>query len=233
MLTVACCLWGQWPAFRVGGNPKGGNAALAPKYVQVLRNAVKRNLSVPHRFICFCDDRDKVPYDIEYLPLDVPWFKRGLPKAYVYGAPFTGCPFEKNDRILIFDLDNVITGSIDDLAAYSGELCVRERGYMLNRGVKMPDGDMISVKVGSSKAKAAADLYFSEMESKGAATGGDERELLRMVGADMWIDHAPNQIFMYKRHCKSGLPSNARVVSFCGRPLPDQVNHDWVRRHWR
>lgn len=236
-LVVACAVWGDWPGSRVGHNighsTRGGDASMQPEYIRRLKNGVERNLTIPHRFICFADDPLKVPPGIEYMPLNVPWICRGLPKAYVYGAPDTGCPIQPGTRILMFDLDNVIIGNIDAMAQTDHELIVRERGYMLPQWV--PDGDMIFSIAGSGPANICAEIYHQEMESRGASTDhGDERIVLDRAGAKMWGQVLPGYVASFKRGCNYGdPPEGTRVVSFHGKPLPDQVENEWVKEHWR
>jgi hypothetical protein len=93
VLTVACVL-------RSGG-------CYTVEYVERLRDAVERHLSLPYEFVCLTDLGSRVPcarVDLEY---DWPgwWSKLELFEA------FTG-------PTLYFDLDTTIQGSIDDLAAY-------------------------------------------------------------------------------------------------------------------
>lgn len=235
-VIVACAVWGDWPGSRIGHNARhnnrGGRADMQAEYIRRLANGVYRNMTTPHRFICFADDPFKVPDGVEAMPLKVSWYCRGLPKAYVYGAPDTGCPIPEGTPILMFDLDNVIVGNIDDLVSHDKELVVRERGYKLPKVV--PDGDIVYSIAGSPKSKKCAEWFHQEMANKGATTySGDEREILMRSGADCWINVCPNQVVSYKRHCKLGLPKDARVVSFHGKPLPDQIDHDWVKEHWR
>lgn len=231
---VACAVWGDWPGSRIGWTQahrnRGGDASMQGEYVRRLRNMVARNLTIPHRFVCVADDVSKVPEGIESLPLDIPWYSRGLPKAYVYGAPFTGCPLE--GRILLFDLDTVIIGNIDDFVTHDETLVVRERYYKLPKIV--PDGDLVYSLVGSDKARKCAELMQREIETEGRnSEKGDERVILGRAGATVWGRVLPGRVCSYKRHCRNGPPEGARIISFHGRPLPDQVDHEWVKEAWQ
>lgn len=236
-VLVACAVWGDWPGSRIGHNEKhrqrGGKASMQAAYIQRLANGVARHMSVPHRFVCFADDTSKVPEGIEARKLDVPWYCRGLPKAYVYGAPDTGCDITAGTPILMFDLDNVIVGDLSSLVDHGHELVVRERGYRLPKFV--PDGDIIYTVAGSDKAQQCAAWFHQESRNHGANTyQGDEREILQRSGAECWGQVRPGQVLSYKRHCKGrqALPKGARVVSFHGRPLPDQAPEKWINQHW-
>lgn len=224
MLTVACCYWGDWP------DPGWG-----PKYIAALERAVARNLSVPYRFICFADQPEKVPAGIEARKLDAPSWKGCLPKLYVY-APEA----RLDGRVLLFDLDNVITGSLDDMGGYRGEIAVRAwfRGY--DSGIdrsdpRIRDGDMIAFEAGNDASRAIWERFSADPVKAEEWTGGRERFFIRdTVTPDLWQDLLPGQILSWKNHCRDGsLPSDARIVSFHGRPRPHEMLHvPWVRENW-
>jgi hypothetical protein len=249
-LVVATAVWGDWPKTREakGGrfdDPKqdgkgkgqahldrGGRAAMQGEYIRRLANAVKRNLDQPHDFICFADDVDKVPAGIHAEKLDVPYISRAMPKAYIYGAPFTGCPIPFGTRMLILDLDVVITGDLSPLVDHGRELVARERKYRLPK--RDPDGDIIFSLAGSDKARYIADIFEQEMANECQGSDhGDDRLVMRWAGAECWIDVVPGAVESYKWGRKRGFPTNVRIVSFHGRPLPDQAQEHWVRQYWR
>lgn len=73
MITVACCLWGDWPEQGWG-----------EEYVVRLERAVKRNLSLPYKFVCFADDSSRIPPHIETRPLPTSEWAGKLPKLWIY-----------------------------------------------------------------------------------------------------------------------------------------------------
>lgn len=215
-LTIACCLWGDWPGQGWG-----------PEYVARLKRGVERNLT-GHRFVCFADDVSRVPAGIEARPLNAPSWKGCLPKLYVYSpeAALEG-------RVILFDLDNVITGPLDDMAAYRGPLAVRAwfRGW--DRGIRQADGDMIGFEAGSDECRALWGRLIADPEKAEAQTGGRERVFIReTVKPDLWQDFVPGQIVSWKNHCREGLPRGARVVSFHGDPRPHNVKAGWLKERW-
>lgn len=218
VLNVVCCLWGDWPS-------KGWG----PEYVARLKRGVERNLTVPHRFICFADDVSRVPEGIEARPLISPSWAGCLPKLYVYSPQA-----RLQGRVLLFDLDNVITGSLDDMASFDGPMAVRAALPMYDQGERVADGDMIGFEAGSKTAQKLWDKFASDPNGAALSTGGRERFFIReTVEPDLWQDIVPGQVFSYKQHCKVKLPRNARIVSFHGNPRPHVVNHKWVREAWR
>ena len=65
--------------------------------------------------------------------------------------------------------------------------------------------------------------------------GGDSRFLESIVGAKTkrWQDMFPGQLVSYKKHVRGGpLPEGARLVSFHGRPDPEDVDDDFVKKCW-
>lgn len=205
------------------------------EYCHRLYRGVTRNLSLDHEFICFADDPDRLkgaPFAVRKL--HTPSWKGCLPKLYVYSeqAGLSG-------RVLLLDLDNVITGSLDDIAAYSGPLCVRAwfRGW--DRGlrdkVKHPDlidGDMIAFDADANRhlwTDFAANPQIIEQQ-----TGGRERWYLRgKTTPDLWQELVPGQIVSWKNHMRDGVvPEGARIVSCHGDPRPHELDQDWIKEHW-
>lgn len=211
-LTIACCLWGDFP------DPGWGE-----RYVERLKNAVARNLSVDHRFICFSDRLLNLA-GVECRPLNPPSWKGHLPKLYVY-SPEAGL----SGRVILFDLDNVIVGSLADMAAYDGPLCVR--GRLTPAYNRLPDGDMISFDAG-----AVAHLWeAANRKDIEDITLGRERVFIHYVAphCDQWQVICPGQVVSYRYQCKAGLPKNARVCSMHGRPRPHEVRDKFIVDHWR
>lgn len=57
--------------------------------------------------------------------------------------------------------------------------------------------------------------------------GGDQQFLQDHIGgAQKWQDVA--RVYSYKAHCQDGLPTDAQVVCFHGRPRPWQVREPWI-----
>lgn len=56
---------------------------------------------------------------------------------------------------------------------------------------------------------------------------GDQGFLMdHLAGADRWQDVA--KVYSYKAHCSQGLPADADVVCFHGKPRPWAVRADWI-----
>ena len=80
-----------------------------PEYVNILYAMVKRNITIPHKFVCITDDPTDLTPGIHILPMQESivegwWHKLTLFKPTI--GDLTG-------RILFLDLDVIITGNID------------------------------------------------------------------------------------------------------------------------
>jgi len=200
-----------------------------PEYVHRLRDGVARHLSVPHRFICLTDRPHSFECDTLPIPLNLPgwWGKIAL--------------FNKDiipGRKLFLDLDNVIVGSLDDFAAYDGELAVirpfpGDRDYGINSGLmNIGPGAHHHVWEKFSINPVAA-IHFCKAIAVPSWNYGDQRWLeLTIPKVDYWQDLIPGQVVSYKFHCKDGLPKPGRVVCFHGKPDPHEVNDSWVLENW-
>lgn len=109
-LVIFCMKWG----------PKYG-----PEYVNRLAAGVKKNLSLPHRFVCLTEEPKGINPSIEILPLP----NVGLPKGSKERGWNKLGVFDKSmsnlgEIGLFLDLDLIIVGSIDELFHFPGEFCI-------------------------------------------------------------------------------------------------------------
>ena len=201
-----------------------------PEYVHRLRKAVERNLSMPHRFVCMTDRPHEVDCETLPIPMNLPgWWG----KIAVFSKElFPG-------RRLFIDLDSVITGSLDEFAAYQGKLAVirpfpGDRDNGINSGLmSIAPGAYASIWHKFSADPEAA-VRFCVANAVPAWNFGDQRwlELMIRKPVDYWQDLNPGSVVSYKFHCGNGLPPNARVVSFHGKPDPHDVTDTWVWKNW-
>lgn len=226
-LNVICFLWGQWPEIGWGH-----------EYVRRLYHGVQRNLSYPHRFVCYTDVICDMGEGIEVRLNPFSYWPGCLPKLFAYSPDAS-----LKGRTLILDLDNVIVGSLDKMADYSGPLAVRAwfKGY--DQGKKVPDGDMISFEAGSDYAKKIWLRAVKDPVQMIEDTGGRERYFLRdLPRLDLWQDVlGAKSILSYKNHVRGGrkIPKETCIIS-ChdggGRQQtcrPHQLKEDFIREHWR
>lgn len=205
-LTVACVL-------RSGG-------PYTPAYVQRIRRRVCEHLTAPHNFVCLTD----LPVNgVDTVPLAHKWpgywskielFRPGL---------FTG-------RVLYFDLDTDIVGSLDDLARFDGRFAmVHDWTEDIGASPVMAwDADRLNV----------ADVYepFARNPTGAMASArGDQDWISNSLPWKSLRGLYPGQIVSRWLECVEEVPEGARVVCWHGTPRPHEI--DWAPtgsvEHWK
>lgn len=217
-LNVICFHWGDW------GYP------LAETYINRLYRGVKRHLDMPFRFICFTDMFPRpVMEGIELRPLMVPSWEWNLRKLYAY-CPYNGL----HGRVLVFDLDIVVVGNLGDLATCFADFATCRGAYRLSH----MGGSLQSFSAGYRWNFIWKEIT-TRYEHWKKVTRGSERKFFNHVFKQYnepwtaWEDILPGQVVSYKRDCRNGLPPDARVVRFHGKPRPHQVPDKWVGEYWQ
>lgn len=194
------------------------------EYLNRLYRAVERNLTLPHRFVCFSEKKTKaINSGIEVLALNVPQWRRNLRKLIMY-KPNNGL----TGRVLALDLDIVITGNIDDIAGYNGRFCVC--AYQMG-------GSLVGFKAGTMTKQLWRPMKELEhTEHIQQKTTGSERRYYKMKleeKPDFWQELYPGQICSFKQDCHQELPKDAKIVYFHGKPKPhNRLGKGWIKDNW-
>lgn len=193
------------------------------EWVNILFDSVFRNLpeEFSAKFVCFTDDPAGLADGIT-----VAHAPDGAAGWYAKLAMFAPDAFMPGTRVIYFDLDTAITGSLADLAAYRGRFAILRDFYR-------PEGYGSGVMLW--EAGAVPDLWnMWELAGRPHVEGGDQAFIERHVLHADWLqDLFPGQIVSYKADCKLGVPNGASVVCFHGRPRPDEVDEEWMHKVWR
>ena len=126
MKTILCMKWGT---------------QYGPDFVNQLYNGVKNNLTGPFRFICLTDDKTGLNQNIEALPLpDIKLgdakLMSGWRKISSLSPQLTKPPYSISGTVMFFDVDMIITGSLDEFWTYeAGKFCIIENWTQKNRGI--------------------------------------------------------------------------------------------------
>jgi uncharacterized Rossmann fold enzyme len=198
--------------------------AFAPAYVDILFDSVRRNLAdgFEGEFVCFTDQHDVLAPGISSrpLPADLPgwWSKLAL---------FRPGLFPDGDRVLFLDLDTLITGRLDEIAAYDGPFAILRDFYR-------PDG--LQSAVMAWRAGDWSKLWTSYAAAGCPITGqgGDQAWIEQYQwrdDVDLLQDIFPGTFVSYKQI--NGPPEKASVVCFHGRPRPHEVTTGWVPEVWK
>lgn len=212
----------------------------------------RRHLSLPHRFVCLTDDPHALDDGIHVIsipetPLEFCWTK------LLMFSPQTP---EIGSTILYLDLDVVVTRRIDELLTFRPEadfLSVPDwnRWWMpqFNSSVMRFTAGKHDALFNDFMAATVSGVLTKRREWD-ACLGSRDKVVYRSgwarYGSDQeWISHyfrkrggirdrafPPGWIVSYKTHCRAGLPPEARVVVFHGRPKPHEIPDGPVREQW-
>jgi len=198
------------------------------EYVNNLFDMVRRNLEegTTGRFVVFTDFllQDGIYTDgIEQreLPNNLTgWWN----KLYLFKRDL----FPTGDRIVYLDLDTLITGPIDRLAAYDGAFAILRD---FHRGA---DGMQSSVM--SWRAGEQTGIWSSFVAAGYPQTdrGGDQAwiEQRHLPAWTVRLQDVLPDMFVSYKVSGGALPDKASVVVFHGKPRPHEVLTGWVPRVW-
>lgn len=243
MQTVICIKWGtRYPS----------------DYVNRLHSMVMRNTQRATRLVCFTNDAAGVHPDVEIAPLPditlpervawTPWRKLSLWQYPLH---------DLSGDVLFFDLDLVITGSIDEMFDYfPGQFCVAENWTELGKGV----GNTSMYRFHADTMSYIFDDFQKNPDGIVASYGIEQRYISdRIEQLKFWPPHWcvsfkhtlmprwPLNLFVTPQ-----LPTDTKVVAFTGKPDPDEAAAGvwpekaawkriykqvrptpWISEHWR
>lgn len=196
-MNIVCFWWGNWCG------------DYGPRYVRNLRNSIYKNTTIPHNFYCITDNPREL--DVQCIKFE-PNFKWNLNKLKAFDDKFglTG-------KIIIFDLDTIILDNINfiltDQDIFTTNESFGDKGQC--------GGGIVSTMAGFGKTL----LMILEGNTKKitAETGGSERFFYRkyIKNPTFW-QRKYSGIYSYKRHCKDGIPKDAKIIHFHGTPRPHE-----------
>jgi hypothetical protein len=221
--------------------------------VNTLFSMVQRQLSLPHRFVCFTDDAQGLATGIEARPLPPMDLPPGIPeRGWNKLATFAKTLDDLHGTALFLDLDVVLVDRLDCFFEYPGEFCIIRDWLRGDR--RVGNSSVYRFEIGQHPEVLE---YFQKNFETVRATHRNEQEYLSAM-----MDKAGALTFWpsdwccsFKRHClpawplnwfqTSRLPAGAKIVVFHGNPKPsDAVTGKrtklrlvlpvpWVAEHWR
>lgn len=212
-ITVACVL-------RSGG-------IYNAEWVAKLQRGVARHLTLPHRFVCFSD----VDVPCERIPLVEAW-PGWWSKLEIFSQPIEG-------TTLYLDLDSVVVGSLDAIAAYPHRFTMCHeyyRPHLLCSTAMAWSGDWSGLYATFERGAAAFAHHYDSVLPGGRI--GDQaycEDYLVGQHVDTFRDlFGERSIASYKVHnCQDAPPADAAVVSFHGNPKCHEIKTGWVAEAWK
>lgn len=246
MLNVLCMKWGT---------------AYGADDVNILQRMVARNLKAEHRFVCYTDDASGLSEAVTHYPLPEihvpaehqksPWRKISLFRPDLQGV---------SGRALFLDLDVVVTGALDEVAAYGAErksnIAIAENWTQPGRGVG--NSSVFTYEIGkhgyifdafAADPHAVIGKYLNSQTfmSLTAREAGNliyfPKEWIRSFKVDC-MPNGPAGVLNWLLTPK--LPEDARVIAFHGRPKPSDAARGqypgkplkhvrktpWIEKYW-
>lgn len=229
MITIVTWLW-------------AGNRGYTPKHVNVLASMFRRHLSLPHRFVCITDMTAGFKR-VEVMPMPDAAKKLGdlrtpeggrFPSCYRRLWMFSEEAKCLGERVLMVDVDLVLTGNIDHLFALEDKF-VGWRPKASWGGTSRIGGGMYLMTPGahSEVFDDFRGTYSIAMARKAGFRGSDQAWMsYKLVGkVKLW----PTDAGIYSIRDLKGqpLPDDACLVQFNGTGKPWHGEPDWVLEHWR
>jgi len=204
-----------------------------PEYVNRLRAMTARNLTLPHRFVCFTDDPEGLHPDIEHFPLP----ELGVPHPKNVPGKWRKTPLWRENlhdlkgTALFIDLDTVIVDSIDEFFLHGPADAVILARNWLKPHKKLGQTTLFRFPIGGlprvyedfcKNPQAIADRFQFEQHYVTHQLGENVR-----FWPKKWVRHyrvhclTNNYFLRYIRPAK--LPSGARIIAFPGVPNPTEA----------
>lgn len=197
MITICCVYWGD---------------KYDRKYVSILQAMVKRNLTIPHKFVCFTDNPKGFQCETRKLPQGYKgwWNKISL---------FRKGQFE--GKCLYLDLDIVLTGNIDDLVKLDGfHIWADPNVGGFNSSVMLFDPNEDVSKV------------WDEFDPKWIKKYHGDQDVITMMLPESKT-FPEGWCLSYKKDCQMGVPRGTKIVVFHGRPNPSEFTSPWIKNYWK
>ena len=217
------------------------------KYVNTLYSMVKRNLTIPHKFVCLTDDPKGIDKDIKILPLPkelTGWWC----KPYMYSADL---PLAFDSTILYMDLDVVISGNLNKLFEYeTNNWCViRDFTRAMQPKWEKYNSSVVRFKLGELRhvwedfikdPKKIIQSHFGDQDwlwtsAKGTAkTWPDEwiQSWKWEIRKDRSLASGPRHNRKFSKVEEVEPPSQCCICVFHGDPNPHNCDDPWVRNNW-
>jgi hypothetical protein len=231
MINIVCLKWGS---------------KYSADYVNKLYSSVKRNTTKKITFHCFTENKEDLNQNIIVHPLPYSNLESWWNKLYLFSKEIS---IPMGEKIFYIDLDTLITDNIDDLLDVSVEKIVVLRDFLKGLATTAGDmgsglmawrhGDYINIWTDFIKDPQAA---IKQVEPHGDQHWID----LCVKDRNYWQDLFTNRIVSFKVHCRQGLPNNAAIVCYHGRPsIPESATFNgkiwkfditpqpWVLEYWR
>lgn len=198
------------------------------EYLDRLQRGVARHLSEPYRWAIFAPP----PEDehLTKLPGCLARLRTFDPEWQAHWG------IEPGDRIVVLDLDLIVTTRLDSLFAGDADFTILQGANASN---PCPFNGSVWMLRAGSHADVWADFSPSAIRKLPFYAFPDDQGWFahKMPHAAGWQAGATSGIYAFQKpgwpQGSTDLPRDARIVAFPGKRDPSQFAHlDWVKQHW-
>lgn len=231
MLSIVCWLWAGFRDF-------------SPAHVNCLARMIRRQLRVPHRFICITDRSDGLAPDVEFFrtpdgALELAQLKTpegpAFPSCYRRLWIFSEAARVLGDTVVSIDIDLIATGDVTPLFERDEDF-IGWRPLKKWGNANRFNGGMFLLRTGS---RTSVFDSFHGQESIATARragfrGSDQAWISYCLGSReiAWPENCGIYSIRDLNDGRLALPADARIVQFNGPQKPWNTNLAWARQHW-
>lgn len=225
-VNIICMKWGD---------------KFSAEYVNKLYAMVKRNITLPFRFVCFTEDNNGIHPDVEIQPLpelnipeNIP--ERGWRKLSVFAKDFGGL----SGKTLFLDLDVVIVDNIDDFFNVPGDFLI---AHDKHKPTKM-EGNSSVFRFEIGKHTDVLEYFEANFNTVKNEVRHEQAYLSKQIHKigklqfwqDSWVPSfkyrcAPSWIKSWFE--APSIPKDAKIILFHGLPNPPEaikgISGKWYR----
>lgn len=208
------------------------------EHVNVLFRAVKRNTTMPFKFVCITDDSTGIDKDIEIVDLWDKYKSLGgcYNRLYIFSEKIKNI---LGERFVCIDLDCVIVDNIDSILS-------RQEDFIINKFIskgghnQIYNGGLIMMNAGA-RQQVWKDFdpinslnLLDKLRNEKNLVGSDQAWIQTILGNHESMFTESDGVYDFSFLPDKKLPTNAKMIFFPGKVDPSQEkNHvDWIIRHW-
>lgn len=210
------------------------------EHVNILYHSVKRNTTVPFRFICVTDDPSGLDNAVEVVEL---WDKCRnlggcLNRMFVFDKSMAAI---LGNRFICIDLDCVIVSNVDSILTRSEDFIINQFESKGNHN-QLYNGGLFLMNAGSRQQVwdkfnfTNSPGVISELHEKKNMVGDDQSWIQHILGEKESLFTHADGVYDYNFiNPKNTLPDNAKIILLPGKFDPSiEKNHiSWIKDHWR
>jgi hypothetical protein len=235
MINIICLKWGD---------------KFSPQYVNNLYSSIKRNTTIKFRFYCFTENSQGLNSSIVIHTLPNNNLEGWWNKVYLFNKDIE---IPIGEKIVFFDLDTVITKNIDDILSLEANSLITMRDFLTGiiSSIKPTDNFMQSCIMiwRHGTLNHIWDNFIKDPQSaiQSVEPHGDQRWIQSQIKSWKAIqDVLPTRVVSFKVNCLKGLPDEAAIVCYHGKPSIEEsitfrgkvwkfdiTPQPWVLNYWK